>query len=155
MEVTHLKFQYYDPHSLDLASSDGIKTHEFQLGLGPCGRWVTAMEVHIDLATVRVVQTAYDEDYAAAEIAANTHKEMLDAEWTTALGMRCPGSGELLRPPPGWDNLQYMTPTKAAWDRAYKKAGDELKRLRKLVPETKVFVYRLEDIRGRIAALCK
>lgn len=89
MQVTHLKFRYYDPHPLDLASSDGIKTHEFQLGLGPCGRWVTAMEVHVDLATVRVVQVSFSED-----------------------------------------------------------TSDD-------TAETKVFMYRLEDIRGRIAALCK
>lgn len=123
------------------------KTHDFALGLGPCGRWVTELTVEIDLATVRVVQTSYEVDHGALKARLDQKREELRAEQVRAIGSIKTGRGW------GWDNLQYMTPTKESWDAHYKAYQAERWALGVFTPEVKHFVYRLEDIRGRITAL--
>lgn len=84
MKCSQLKFGWLN------TLTGETKTHDFALGLGPCGRWVTELTVEIDLATVRVVQASY---------------------------------------------------------------ATERHSFYRYAPEVKHFVYRLEDIRGRITAL--
>lgn len=139
MNVKHLKFK--------VQGAEDVQEHVFQLGLGPCGKWVSELSVDIDRAVVTIKQLAYDEDYVAAQDAANSLSTTLRIEHHTAAGF------DHFDPGVGWDNVQYMTPTKAAWQAAYDKNLEELNRLSNLSGEVKVFVYRLEDIRGRITAL--
>jgi len=140
MKCSQLKFGWLN------TLTGETKTHDFALGLGPCGRWVTELTVEIDLATVRVVQTSYDIDFEGESRRINRVWEELRGERYAALG----GSGDSGC---GWDNLKYMTPTKASWDACYKDYCRQYKELKEHHPEAKHFVYRLEDIRGRITAL--
>lgn len=140
MKCSHLKFGWLN------TLTGETKTHDFALGLGPCGRWVTALTVEIDLATVRVVQASYDIDYE--EIS-----NRLVSEYSVLMGALFTATGDSAEKGRGWDNPQYMTPTKERWDAMYKNYCHQRRVLEDHKPEVKHFVYRLEDIRGRITAL--
>lgn len=116
------------------------------LGWGPCGRWVTELTVEIDLATVRVVQTSYDIDYEA-------EGNRLADEYRALMGELFAAEGDSAEKGHGWDNMQYMTPTKASWDQSYREFTGQRWAHQERKPERKHFMYRLEDIRGRITAL--
>lgn len=145
MNVKHLKFK--------VQGAEDVQEHVFQLGLGPCGKWVSALLVDINLAVMTVKQVAYDEDFVTAHQRASNEGAALLAEWQTVWATPDQADGRVGAKCVGWDNLQYMTPTEAAWRKAQEANANELCRLRHLEPEIKVFVYRLEDIRGRITAL--
>lgn len=140
MKCSQLKFGWLN------TLTGETKTHDFALGLGPCGRWVTTLTVEIDLATVRVVQTSYDIDYEAGS-------KLLVAEHSTLMGGLHAAEGCWGEKGHGWDNMEHMTPTKASWEAAYKEHGSRHRAHNKHKPEVKHFMYRLEDIRGRITAL--
>lgn len=140
MKCSHLKFGWLN------TLTGETKTHDFALGLGPCGRWVTELTVEIDLATVRVVQTSYDIDYEA-------ESKLLAKEYNTLMSELYAADGGMGEKGHGWDNLQYMTPTKASWDLAYREYRRQRRAYEEHRPEVKHFMYRLEDIRGRITAL--
>lgn len=101
--------------------------HTFALGLGPCGRWVTDLKVEISLAALTITQTSYTEDMAAIQRRAIRELRAAHRDW---------------EPP---------YPDAAA--RRLVQAQTVCERLQKEPGEVKVFVYRLEDIRGRIVAL--
>lgn len=122
------------------------KTHDFALGLGPCGRWVTELTVDIDLATVRVVQTSYDIDYRDWD-------KRLASDHVALMGELFAATGDSVEKGHGWDNPQYMTPTKERWDSVYRAHTRQRREFNEHKPEVKHFIYRLEDIRGRITAL--
>lgn len=131
------------------------KVHEFLLGLGPCGREVSALEVEINLATLTIKQHSWPAGRAAELASLSALHAELSAEYRAATGQywRVPHYGDAGRAL-GWDNAAAMTPPKAAWDKAER---SYLERRRKANdPEnlqTHVFVYKLEDIEGRIKAL--
>lgn len=140
MKCSHLKFGWLN------TLTGETKTHDFALGLGPCGRWVTALTVEIDLATVHVVQTSYDIDYEAED-------KRLTTEYLALMHEHFVAQGDSAEKGHGWDNIQYMTPTKASWEQAYREYGRQRWEQERHKPEVKHFMYRLEDIRGRITAL--
>lgn len=140
MKCSQLKFGWLN------TLTGETKTHDFALGLGPCGRWVTELIVEIDIATVRVVQTSYDIDYEA-------EGNRLVNEYSTLMSEHFAAEGDSAEKGHGWDNLQYMTPTKASWDQAYRAFSSQRYTYETRKPEVKHFMYRLEDIRGRITAL--
>lgn len=140
MKCSQLKFGWLN------TITNEVTTHDFTLGLGPCGRWVTELVVEIDLATVRVQQTSYDIDWVAENSRLASEYCALVAEQRIALG-------DGFEKGHGWDNLLYMTPTEASWTQAYKEHCRQRQEYEGHKPEVKHFMYRLEDIRGRITAL--
>ena len=138
MNVKEIKFGFVD-HGVD-------KFHTFARGLSPCGRWVTNLTVEISLATLTIKQTSYSEDVEAKRAECHSRHYMYIREEAQALGR----SGYEAC---GWDNIQYMIPSRQVWLKHYHDNAAEMRRLDELPEEVKVFVYKLEDIRGRITAL--
>lgn len=138
MHVKEVKFGYKD--------CGVLKHHCFALGLGPCGRWVSQLRVEITLAVVTITQDSFAEDLDTQLRRCHLKHHELSQERAMALG-------DYGYPCSGWDNVVTMTPTYDAWRKHQDDNAAEMNRLYSLVVETKVFVYRLEDIRGRITAL--
>lgn len=138
MNVKEVKFGFVD-HGVD-------KFHTFSIGLGPCGRWVTQLTVEISLAALTIRQTSYSEDVNRARAAAARLHHQYVTEEAQAMGYR--GYDAC-----GWDNVQHFIPSRAVWLKHYHDLTKEMRRLNELRGEDKVFVYKLEDIRGRITAI--
>lgn len=138
MNVKEIKFGFAD-YGVD-------KLHTYSLGLGPCGRWVSSLVVEISLASLTIKQESFTEDRDGAQRVAWAEYMTLQAGL-----LKARGSHQL--DGVGWDNVQYMTPTLGAWKERNTRNAAERERIGALRGETKVFVYKLEDIRGRITAL--
>lgn len=138
MKIKEIKFGFED-HGVS-------KFHTFARGLGPCGRWVVDLQADVSLAALTITQTSYAEDINAklAECHSRLHRYI--AEEAQAVGSMGYESC-------GWDNLEHMIPSREVWLKHYHDNSAEMRRLDALRGETKVFVYKLEDIRGRITAL--
>lgn len=120
-------------HQTRIAVS-GHKEHVWTLGKGPCGKNVTGLRYELTLAALTIIQTTGHADLhfleARAIAAMQRHNLTID---------------------------QYGAPLESR--EAINKARQEVERLRTEVEvaraeaETKRFIYRLEDIVGRIVAI--
>lgn len=138
MKIKEIKFGFVD-HGVD-------KFHTFAMGLGPCGRWVTELQADVSLAALTITQTSYAEDINAKLAECHSRLRQYIREEAQA-------TGSMGYDACGWDNIQWMIPSREVWLKHYRDNAKEMQRLDALRGETKVFVYKLEDIRGRITAL--
>lgn len=125
MNVKHIKFKVAMPPKVVpvagvrgfLTVPQGCKDLVWQLGKGPCGRYVEGLEVTITLAAVTIRQVSYKHDPGV--IMARWHKIATTDQ----------------KDPEEYAKVQ----------KAYE--GNQSSR------EIKSFVYKLEDIHGRIEAI--
>lgn len=124
----------------------------FKLGLGPCGRFVESLESAIDYHGVTITQVSHPEDITAMRAEYMRLNKLNVSNMQLIVGGR-DSDGNAYKF--GYGNLEYMTPTKEEHETSILKASqmaNEIHALAKLA-ETKVFFYKLEDVRGRIVAI--
>lgn len=142
----------HDEHAVKLNKLASPVT--FTLGLGPCGRFVESLESTIDYHGVTITQVSYPEDYGHIK---ETWRSINDQNVTNM--HRIVGTFTYLGTPKtqgfGYGDLEHMTPTKEEHEANIKLASEFHKKYMALHDqrETKVFFYKLEDVRGRIVAI--
>lgn len=154
MNLKEISFtvQRHDEHAVKFNKLASPVT--FKLGLGPCGRFVESLESAIDYHGVTITQVSYPEDYGHIK---ETWQRLNDTNVTNMnliVGtFRYTGSPATKGH--GYGNLEYMTPTKEEHEANIKLASEFNKKRMALYDqrETKVFFYKLEDVRGRIVAI--
>ncbi|ADV35665.1 hypothetical protein phiIBB-PF7Ap05 [Pseudomonas phage phiIBB-PF7A] len=113
-----------NPDHSHAADVKGHKVLDWKLGLGPCGRWVDQLTAEIDMATLRIRQTSYSSDPT---------KEL---ERVQRGLYKDDGALE----PFGPNKRDRMAALEAR---------------QRLIKDRKIetFIYKLEDVRGRIKAV--
>ena len=132
---------------------EGISTVTFKLGLGPCGRFVEAIESTIDYHGVTIKQVSYPEDYGHLRESwkrlneTNVNNMHLIVGYSVYVGQKSQAYG--------YDNPVVMTPTKEQHEANIKLAFEFHKKYMALHNqcEIKEFFYKLEDVRGRIVVI--
>lgn len=155
MNLKEISFtvQRHDEHAVKFNKLSSPVT--FKLGLGPCGRFVESLESAIDYHGVTITQVSYPEDYGHIF---ETWQHMVtkdQATWDTVFGRIGIYLGQRTPRGVGFGNLEHMTPTQEEFEATKaitKQWRDKVYRLAEQ-RETKVFFYKLEDVRGRIVAI--
>lgn len=153
MNLKEISFtvQRHDEHAVKLNKL--ASPVSFKLGLEPCGRFVESLVGAIDYHGVTITQVSYPEDYGHIKESWQRLRERNKTDFENAIGTfdykgtRNRGWG--------WGNLQAMTPTKEEYTANCETASEFHKKYMALHKqrETKVFFYKLEDVRGRIVAI--
>lgn len=150
MNLKEISFKVHRPvaGSISMMASEVV----FKLGLGPCGRFVESLESTIDYHGVTITQVSYPEDITAIRAEYMRLNKLNVSNMQLIVGGR-DSDGKAYKF--GYGNPEWMTPTKEEHEASILKASqmvNAIHALAKLV-ETKVFFYKLEDVRGRIVAI--
>lgn len=155
MNLKEISFtvQRHDEHAVKLNKL--ASPVSFKLGLGPCGRFVESLESTIDYHGVTITQVSYPEDYGHIRETCQRLRERNRADFENAIGTFDYKGAQTRSRGWGWGNLQAMTPTKEEYTANCETASEFQKKYMALhnQRETKVFFYKLEDVRGRIVAI--
>ena len=143
----------HDEHAVKFNKTASTVT--FKLGLGPCGRFVESLESSIDYHGVTIKQVSYHEDYGHI---LETWQHMVardQATWDTVFGQVMAYKGHRMPKGAGFGNLEFMTPTKEAFEANKAETRQWRDKVYRLAEqrEIKEFFYKLEDVRGRIVVI--
>lgn len=148
--------QLYDQQTGDVTGELSPKCVPltFKLGLGPCGRFVESLESAIDYHGVTITQVSYPEDYGHVRESWERLNELNVTNMHLIAGT-FHYSGTPKTRAFGYGSLEHMAPTKEQHEANIKLASEFHKKYMVLHEqrETKVFFYKLEDVRGRIMAI--
>ena len=142
----------HDEHAVKLNKLASTVT--FELGLGPCGRFVESLVSSIDYHGVTIKQVSYPEDYGHVR-ESWSHLNDINVTNMRLITGTFNYAGTPLTKGFGYGNLEHMTPTKEQHAANIKLASEFHKKYMALSyqREIKEFFYKLEDVRGRIVVI--